>query len=73
MTGGWGLSGAVEGGGGPVRGGAVFAVLREHNVAHVFNSWTRMPPIGEQLDIPGSLSAPFTVARRPFRIDSVEA
>lgn len=47
-----------------------FAVLREHNVAHVFNSWTRMPPIGEQLDIPGSLSAPFTVARvllRPGR------
>ena len=47
-----------------------FAVLREHNVAHVFNSWTRMPPIGEQLDIPGALSAPFTVARvllRPGR------
>ena len=49
---------------------AYFAVLREHNVAHVFNSWTRMPPIGEQLDIPGALSAPFTVARvllRPGR------
>lgn len=47
-----------------------FAVLREHNVAHVFNSWTRMPPVGEQLDLPGSLSAPFTVARillRPGR------
>lgn len=55
-----------------------FAVLREHNVAHVFNSWTRMPPIGEQLDIPGSLSAPFTVARvllRPGRTysDAVDA
>jgi uncharacterized protein YecE (DUF72 family) len=47
-----------------------FAVLREHNVAHVFNSWTRMPPIGAQLDIPGAFSAPFTVARvllRPGR------
>ena len=40
-----------------------FAVLREHGVAHVFNSWTRMPPIGDQLDLPGSLSAPFIVAR----------
>jgi uncharacterized protein YecE (DUF72 family) len=47
-----------------------FAVLREHNVAHVFNSWTRMPPIGEQLDLPGAFSAPFIVSRvllRPGR------
>lgn len=47
-----------------------FAVLREHNVAHVFNSWTRMPSIGEQLEIPGALSAPFIVSRvllRPGR------
>ncbi len=47
-----------------------FAVLREHNVAHVYNSWTRMPPIGDQLDLPGGFSAPFTVARvllRPGR------
>jgi len=47
-----------------------FAVLREHNVAHVFNSWTRMPPIGEQMELPGAFSAPFTVARillRPGR------
>jgi uncharacterized protein YecE (DUF72 family) len=40
-----------------------FAVLREHGVAHVFNSWTRMPPIGDQLDLPGALSGPFIVAR----------
>ena len=40
-----------------------FAVLREHGVAHVFNSWTRMPPMGDQLDLPGSLSGPFIVAR----------
>lgn len=40
-----------------------FAVLREHGVAHVFNSWTRMPAIGDQLDLPGSLPGPFIVAR----------
>ena len=55
-----------------------FAVLREHNVAHVFNSWTRMPPVGEQIEIPGAFSAPFTVARillRPGRTysDAVDA
>ena len=42
---------------------AYFAVLREHGVAHVFNSWTRMPPIGDQLDLPGAVSGPFIVAR----------
>lgn len=48
----------------------IHTVLREHGVAHVFNSWTRMPPIGEQLDMPGVFSAPFVVARvllRPGR------
>ena len=47
-----------------------FAVLREHNVAHVFNAWTRMPPIGEQVEIPGAFTAPFAIARvllRPGR------
>jgi uncharacterized protein YecE (DUF72 family) len=44
-----------------------FAVLREHGVAHVFNSWTRMPPIGDQLDLPGSLSGPFLLARALLR------
>jgi uncharacterized protein YecE (DUF72 family) len=44
-----------------------FAVLREHEVAHVFNSWTRMPAIGDQLDLPGSVSAPFIVARALLR------
>ena len=33
-----------------------FAVLREHGVAHVFSSWTRMPPLGHQLDLPGSIT-----------------
>ena len=44
-----------------------FAVLREHGVAHVFNSWTRMPPIGDQLDLPGAVSGPFLVARALLR------
>jgi uncharacterized protein YecE (DUF72 family) len=40
-----------------------FAVLREHGVAHVLSSWTRMPSIGEQLDLPGVLTGRFLVAR----------
>src|SRR3989454_1776899 len=39
------------------------AVLQRHGVAHVFNSWTEMPPIGTQLHLPWTLTAPFTVAR----------
>ena len=39
------------------------AVLREHGVAHVFNSWTEMPPIGAQIDLGWTFPAGFTVAR----------
>ena len=57
---------------------AYFAVLREHDVAHLFNSWTRMPSIGMQLDLPGAVSAGFIIARallRPGRwyADAVDA
>lgn len=57
---------------------AYFAVLREHDVAHVFSSWTRMPSIGMQLDLPGSVTASFLVGRallRPGRYyaDAVDA
>jgi uncharacterized protein YecE (DUF72 family) len=57
---------------------AYFAVLRDHDVAHVFNSWTRMPSIGAQLDLPGAFTGPFLVARallRPGRTydDAVDA
>jgi len=38
-------------------------VLRRHGVAHVFNSWTEMPTIGEQLDLAWTFTAPFTIAR----------
>src|SRR5438128_10633110 len=50
-------------------------VLRRHGVAHVFNSWTEMPPIGTQLDLPWTLGggggggggAVFTVGRALMR------
>ena len=44
-----------------------FDSLRAHGVAHVLNSWTRMPPIGEQMNIPGAFTADFTVARALLR------
>jgi uncharacterized protein YecE (DUF72 family) len=41
-----------------------FACLGDHGVAHVYNSWTKMPPLGEQVAMPGSRTAPgFTGAR----------
>lgn len=43
------------------------AVLERHGVAHVFNSWNEMPPIGEQLDQPWTFPAGFTVARALLR------
>ena len=46
---------------------AYFAVLREHDVAHVFNSWTRMPSLGEQLDLPEAVTGRFLVARALLR------
>jgi uncharacterized protein YecE (DUF72 family) len=39
------------------------AALREQNVAHVFNSWTRMPDLGVQASFPEAYTAGFTVAR----------
>ena len=38
-------------------------VLKRHGVAHVFNSWTEMPSIGEQLDLAWVFPANFTVTR----------
>jgi uncharacterized protein YecE (DUF72 family) len=35
-----------------------FAVLARHGVAYVFNSWTEMPPVSEQLQIPESITNP---------------
>ena len=47
-----------------------FEVLHGHGVAHVFNSWTGMPPVEEQMQIEGSFTADFFAARfllRPGR------
>jgi len=38
-------------------------VLKRHRVAHVFNSWTEMPTIGEQLEQPWAFPADFTIVR----------
>jgi uncharacterized protein YecE (DUF72 family) len=38
-------------------------LLRGHGIAHVFNAWTRMPPLLEQLEHPGVFTSPFTVTR----------
>jgi uncharacterized protein YecE (DUF72 family) len=41
-----------------------FETLRRHNVAHVFNNWTKMPSALEQFAIPGAAdTADFMVAR----------
>jgi len=40
-----------------------FGVLARHNVAHVFNAWTRMPTIAEQIALPEAWTADFTVVR----------
>jgi uncharacterized protein YecE (DUF72 family) len=35
-----------------------FDTLKRHGVAHVFNSWADMPPVGEQLAAAGSITNP---------------
>jgi uncharacterized protein YecE (DUF72 family) len=41
-----------------------FACLANHGVAHVFNAWTKMPPVSEQLALPSSCPNPDLVAAR---------
>jgi uncharacterized protein YecE (DUF72 family) len=43
------------------------AVLASHNVAHVFNAWTRMPALDEQAQISEAFTADFTVVRALLR------
>jgi len=40
-----------------------FDLLRERGIAHVFNAWTHMPPLLEQISRPGAFTSSFTVAR----------
>ncbi len=35
-----------------------FAVLARHGAAHIYNSWQAMPPVDEQLALPGSRTSP---------------
>jgi uncharacterized protein YecE (DUF72 family) len=41
-----------------------FACLARHGVTHVFNSWDAMPPVSEQMALPGSRTNPDLVAAR---------
>ena len=43
------------------------AVLASHNVAHVFNAWTRMPSLDEQSRLSEAFTADFTVVRALLR------
>ncbi len=40
-----------------------FDSLRAHSVAHVFNAWTRMPPLSRQFAIDAAFTTDFTVTR----------
>jgi uncharacterized protein YecE (DUF72 family) len=41
-----------------------FAVLRKHGVVHVFNNWSMMPTVGEQMVVAGSDTSDSMVAAR---------
>jgi uncharacterized protein YecE (DUF72 family) len=41
-----------------------FDCLARHGVAHVFNAWTKMPTVTEQLSLPGSRPNPVLVGAR---------
>jgi uncharacterized protein YecE (DUF72 family) len=41
-----------------------FECLARHNVTHVYNSWTDVPPIEEQIGMPGSETNPSLTAAR---------
>ena len=44
-----------------------FDLLSSHNVAHVFNAWTRMPALDDQAAMPGAFTADFAVVRALLR------
>ncbi|MDX6766863.1 MAG: DUF72 domain-containing protein [Candidatus Methylacidiphilales bacterium] len=40
-----------------------FEMLARHGVAHVFNNWTRMPPVARQVELEGAFTADHFAAR----------
>ena len=42
---------------------AYFEVLHRHGVTHVYNNWNRMPAVGEQFELDGSMTTDFAAAR----------
>jgi uncharacterized protein YecE (DUF72 family) len=46
-----------------------FSVLARHHVAHVFNAWTRMPRLADQIALPGAFTAAFAVVRALLQKD----
>ena len=44
-----------------------FHCLRSSGVAHVFNSWSKMPPLSDQIEIADAFTADFTVCRALLR------
>jgi uncharacterized protein YecE (DUF72 family) len=43
--------------------GDYFKVLKDNEVAHVFNSWTEMPEVGEQWNLALPFDLPFSIVR----------
>lgn len=44
-----------------------FSCLRSHGVAHVYNAWSKMPELQQQIAIPDSATADFLVCRALLR------
>ena len=50
-----------------VPGARLFRVPARHNVAHVYNAWSKMPELRSQIAIPDSATADFRVCRALLR------
>lgn len=48
-------------------GPAYFSLLASHGVAHVLSAWTRMPELGNQVEMPGAFTTDFSVVRALLR------
>ena len=48
-----------------------FSCLRSHGVAHVYNAWSKMPELRQQIAIPDSVTADFQVCRALLRFGRV--